>query len=113
MTCKHGHVVAIPDPNERRPARPAVIVSDDDCPDHGDLYTVAALTGSEHFGQTRYAVTVDEDEPEDGELLTQSYVEPWATQQVPHDDIRNAHARFGEDTMRRIAKAYASMVLRG
>lgn len=112
MTYKHGHVVSIPDPHERRPSRPAVIVSDGDCPDHGELYTVAALTGSEHFGQNRYAVTVSEDEPEDGELLKQSYVEPWATQQVHHDDIRDVHARFGEDTMRRIAKAYASMVLR-
>jgi len=112
MTYKHGHVVSIPDPHERRPSRPAVIVSDGDCPDHGELYTVAALTGSEHFGQNRYAVTVNEDEPEEGELLKQSYVEPWATQQVHRDDIRDVHARFDEDTMRRIAKAYASMVLR-
>lgn len=113
MTYKHGHVVSIPDPYERRPSRPVVIISDGDCPDHGERYTTAALTGSEHYGQNRYAVTVEEDEPEVGELLKRSYVEPWATQQVHHDDIHDVHARFDEDTMKRIAKAFATMVLRG
>ncbi|GAB3329767.1 hypothetical protein GCM10027355_36000 [Haloplanus salinarum] len=111
MAYKQGHVVSIPDPHERRPSRPVVIISDGDCPDHSELYTVVALTGSEDFGQNRYAVTVNEDEPEDGKLLKRSYVEPWATQQAHHDDIRDVHARLGEDTMRRIAKAYASMIL--
>lgn len=112
MPYKHGHVVSVPDPHERRPSRPVVIISDSDCPDHGERYTVAALTGSERFGQNRYAVTVDKDEPEVGELLKQSYIEPWATQQVHRDDIRDTHARFGADTMRRLAKSYAAMVLR-
>lgn len=113
MVYKQGHVVSVPDPYERRPSRPGVIISDEDCPDQGDRYTVAMLTTSNHFGQNRYAVTVEKDEPEDGELLEQSYVEPWATQQFQHNDIRNVHARFGEDTMKRIAKAFAAMVLRG
>jgi len=45
MTYKHGHVVSISDPHERRPSRPVVILSDSDVPDHGELYTTAALTG--------------------------------------------------------------------
>lgn len=113
MTYKHGHVVSIPDPHERRASRPVVIISDSDSPDHGELYTTVALTGSEHYGQNRYAVTVEKDEPATGELLKRSYVEPWVTQQVHHDDIRDVHARFGDDTMKRIAKAFATMVLRG
>jgi mRNA-degrading endonuclease toxin of MazEF toxin-antitoxin module len=113
MTYKHGHVVSIPDPHERRPSRPVVIISDSDSPDHGELYTTVALTGSKHYGQNRYAVTVERDEPATGELLKRSYVEPWVTQQVHHDDIRDVHARFGDDTMKRIAKAFATMVLRG
>lgn len=113
MTYTHGHVVSIPDPHERRPSRPAVIISDGDCPDHGELYTVAAITGSDHYGQKRYAVTVEADEPDVGELLKRSFVEPWATQQVHHDDIRDVHARLGAETMKRIAKAYATMILQG
>jgi mRNA-degrading endonuclease toxin of MazEF toxin-antitoxin module len=113
MGYQHGHVVSISDPYERRPSRPVVIISDEDCPDHGELYTVAAMTGSEQYGQNRYAVTVEQDEPEVGELLKRSYVEPWATKQVDHSDIRDVHARFGEHTMRRLAKAFAAMVLRG
>lgn len=113
MAYQHGDIVSIPDPYERRPSRPVVIISDGDCPDHGDRYTIAALTTSEHFGETRYAVSIEKDEPEEGELLEQSYVEPWATQQVDHDDIRDVHAKLGEATMKRIAKAYATMVLRG
>jgi len=68
MTYKHGHVVSIPDPHERRPSRPVVIISDSDSPDHGELYTTVALTGSEHYGQNRYGVTVEKDEPATGEL---------------------------------------------
>ena len=113
MTYKHGHVVSVPDPHERRPSRPVVIISDGDAHDHGELYTSAALTGSDHYGQNRYAVTVEKDEPAIGELLKRSHVEPWVTQQVHHDDIRDVHARFGEETMKRIAKAFATMVLRG
>ncbi len=113
MTYKHGHVVSIPDPHERRSSRPVVIISDGDAHDHGELYTTAALTGSDHYGQNRYAVTVEKDEPAIGELLKRSHVEPWVTQQVHHDDIRDVHARFGEETMKRIAKAFATMVLRG
>ena len=113
MTYKHGHVISIPDPHERRPSRPVVIISDRDSPDHGELYTTVALTGTEHYGQNRYAVTVEKDEPAIGELLKRSYVEPWVTQQVHHDDIDDVHARFGADTMKRIAKAFATMVLRG
>lgn len=84
MSYGHGHVVSIPDPHGTRPSRPAVIVSDEDCPDHGSPYTVAAMTGSQRYGQTRYAVGVAEDEPEVGELLKRSYVEPWATEQIAH-----------------------------
>lgn len=113
MSYKHGHVVSISDPHETRPSRPVVIISDGNCPDQGELYTVTALTGSEAYGQNRYAVTIEKDEPTTGELLKRSYVEPWATQQVDHDDIRDVHARLGEDTMKRIAKAYATMILRG
>ncbi|GEM_PF-6400887 len=113
MTYKHGHVVSVPDPHERRSSRPVVIISDGDAHDHGELYTTAALTGSDHYGQNRYAVTVEKDEPAIGELLKRSHVEPWVTQQVHHDDIRDVHARFGEETMKRIAKAFATMVLRG
>lgn len=113
MTYQHGHVVSIPDPHERRASRPVVIISDEDCPDHRDRYTVAAMTGSERYGQNRHALAVEQDEPEVGELLKRSYVEPWATQQVVHSNIRDVHARFGEDTMRRLAKAFAAMVLRG
>ena len=69
MGYQHGHVVSISDPYERRPSRPVVIISDEDCPDHGELYTVAAMTGSEQYGQNRYAVTVEQDEPEVGELV--------------------------------------------
>ena len=87
MAYKHGHVVSIPEPHETRPSRPAVIISDDDCPDHGQLYTVAAITGSQRYGQTRYAVKIEKDEPESGQLLKRSYVEPWATEQVVHEDI--------------------------
>lgn len=113
MGYKHGHVVSIPDPHETRPSRPAVIISDADCPDHGNLYTVAAMTGSERYGETRYAVEIAADEPETGELLKQSYVEPWATEQIAHDDIQDVHARLGPPTMKRLARAYAEMVLRG
>ena len=113
MAYKHGHVVSIPDPHERRPSRPVVIISDGDVPDHGELYTTAALTGSEHYGRNRYTVTVEKDEPSIGELLKRSYVEPWVTQQVHHDDIRDVHARLGAEAMKRIAKAFATMVLRG
>lgn len=113
MTYEHGHVVSIPDPHGRRPSRPAVIVSDGDCPDHGRLYTVAAVTGSQQYGQTRYAVEIGKEEPETGELLKRSYVEPWATERIAHDDIRDVHARLGSSTMKRLAKAYARMVLRG
>ena len=74
MTYKHGHVVSIPDPHERRPSRPVVIISDSDSPDHGELYTTVALTGSEHYGQNRYAVTVEKDEPATGELLKRESV---------------------------------------
>lgn len=113
MTYKHGDVVSIPDPHDARPSRPAVVVSDDDCPDHGSRYTVAAVTGSPRFGKTRYAVEIDEDEPETGTLLKRSYVEPWATEQIAHDDVRDVHARLGSTTMKRLAEAYAKMVLRG
>lgn len=113
MTYKHGHVVSISDPHERRPSRPVVILSDSDVPDHGELYTTAALTGSKHYGQNRYAVAVEANEPVVGELLKRSYVEPWVTQQVHHDDIRDVHARFGPETMQRIAEAFATMILRG
>lgn len=75
MTNQHGHVVSIPDPHETRSSRPTVIISGD-CPDHGSLYTVAAVTGSKRYGQTRYAVEIAKDEPETGELLKQSHVEP-------------------------------------
>ena len=74
MTYKHGHVVSIPDPHERRPSRPVVIISGSDSPDHGELYTTVALTGSEHYGQNRYAVTVEKDEPATGELLKRESV---------------------------------------
>lgn len=113
MTYQHGHVVSIPDPHDTRPSRPAVIISDNDCPDHGTLYTVAALTGSQRYGQNRYAVAIEKDEPETGRLLKQSYVEPWATEQIAHDDIRDVHARLSKATMKRVAEAYAKMVLRG
>ena len=105
MAYKHGHVVSIPDPHEMRPSRPAVIISDDDCPDHGQLYTVAAITGSQRYGQTRYAVKIEKDEPESGQLLKRSYVEPWATEQVVHEDIRDVHARLGPESMKRLAPA--------
>lgn len=113
MTYEHGHVVSIPDPHETRPSRPAVIISDEDCPDHGSRYTVAAVTGSQRYGGTRYAVEIAKDEPETGELLKQSYVEPWATEQIAHDDIRDVHARLGGATLKRLASAYAEMVLQG
>lgn len=113
MEYKHGHVVSIPDPHGTRPSRPAVIISDGDCPDHGRMYTVAALTGSQRYGRTRYAVEVGKKEPEIGELLKRSYVEPWATTQIAHGDIRDVHARLGRATMKRLAKAYTEMVLRG
>lgn len=77
------------------------------------MYTVALLTGSQRYGQNRYAVTVDPDEPVDGRLKKQSYVEPWATEMIAHDDIRDVHARFGPATMKRVAEGYAKMVLRG
>jgi len=108
-----GHVVSIPDPHDTRPSRPAVVISDGDCPDHGEVYTVAALTTSERYGESRYAVEVDKDEPETGALLSRSFVEPWATEQVADVDIRDVHARFGPDLMERVARAYAEMVLRG
>ena len=113
MAYAHGDVVSIPDPHDTRPSRPAVVVSDGDCPDHGSLYTVASMTASRRYGQTRYAVAVESDEPETGALLKRSYVEPWATAQIAHEDIRDVHARLGADTMKRLAKAYAEMVLRG
>jgi mRNA-degrading endonuclease toxin of MazEF toxin-antitoxin module len=109
----HGHVVSISDPHDTRPSRPAVVISDGDCPDHDEMYTVAALTTSERYGETRYAVEVEKDEPDIGALLARSFVEPWATAQVADDDIRDVHARFGADVMERVAKAYAAMVLRG
>lgn len=112
MAYEHGHVVSIPDPHDTRPSRPAVIISDGDRPDHGSLYTVAAVTGSQRYGQTRYAVAIDEDEPETGELLKRSYLEPWATEQIAHGDIRDVHARLGASTMKRVARAYAEMILR-
>lgn len=110
---KHGDVVSISDPHDTRPSRPAVVISDGDCPDHGEMYTVAALTTSERYGETRYAVDVGKDEPESGILLARSFVEPWATEQVAGGDIRDVHARFGLDDMERVAKAYAEMILRG
>ena len=113
MAYKHGHVVSIPDPHEMRPSRPAVITSDEDCRDHGQLYTVVAITGSQRYGKMRYAVQIEKDEPESGELLKRSYVEPSATEQVFHGDIRDVHARLGPETMKRLATAYAEMVLRG
>jgi mRNA-degrading endonuclease toxin of MazEF toxin-antitoxin module len=112
MTYQHGHVVSIPDPHGRRSSRPAVIISDRDCPDHGSLYTVAAVTGSKRYGQTRYAVEIAKDEPETGELLKRSYIEPWASEQIAHDDVRDVHARLGRATMKRLAKSFAEMILR-
>ncbi len=50
-------------------------------------YTVAAITGNQRYGQTRYAVEFEKDEPESGELLKRSYVEPGATEQVVHTEI--------------------------
>jgi len=77
------------------------------------MYTVAALTTSERFGETRYAVEVGKNEPETGALLARSFVEPWATEQVADGDIRDVHALFGPDVMERVARAYAAMVIRG
>jgi mRNA-degrading endonuclease toxin of MazEF toxin-antitoxin module len=113
MTYDHGHVVSIPDPHDTRPSRPAVVVSDGDCPDHGEMYTVAALTTSEQYGETRYAIEVGRDEPVTGALLQRSFVEPWATEQIAHEDVRDVHALFGDDVMKRITRGYAEMVLRG
>ena len=113
MAYKHGHVVSIPDPHETLSSRPAVIISDEDCPDNGQSYTVAAITGSQRYGQTRYAVEIEKGEPESGELLKRFYVEPWPTEQVVHGDILDVHARLGPETMKRLATAYAEMVLRG
>lgn len=112
MGYKHGHVVSILDPHETRPSRPAVIISDSVCPDHPSVYTVAMLTSSQRYGKNRYAVEVQENEPISGKLLTRSYVEPWATEMISHGDINDVHARFGKDTMKRVAEGYARMVLR-
>lgn len=73
----------------------------------------ALLTGSQRYGQNRYAVTVDPDESADGRLKKQSYVEPWAAEMIAHDDIRDVHTRFGTATMKRVAEGYAKMVFRG
>ena len=113
MTYSHGAVVSIPDPYDRRPSRPAVVISDEQCPDYGRRYTVAALTSSDRYGDHPYAVAIDADEPETGELLTQSYLEPWATHRIVHEDIRAMHASLSAATMKRIATAYAEMILRG
>ena len=113
MASAHGDVVSIPDLHDTRPSRPAVVVSDRDCPDHGSLYTVASMTPSRRYGQTRYAVAIESDEPESGALLDRSDVEPWATAQIAHDDIRDVHARLGASKMKQLATAYAEMVLRG
>lgn len=113
MAYKHGHVVLIPDPHAQHPSRPAVVVSDGDCPDHGDIYTVAPLTTSPEYGATRYAMKVEQYEPVQGELLEDSYVEPWATQTIAHEDISKAVARLGPSTMKRVAKGYAMLVLQG
>lgn len=112
MVYKHGHVVSIPDPHGTRPSRPVVIISDENCPDHGTRYTVSALTTSEQYGQNQYAVTIEKDEPEVGKLLKRSYVEPWATETIAHNDIRDVHARLNEKTMKRVAKGYVKMILR-
>ena len=53
----------------------------------------------------RYAVQIEKDEPESGELLKRSYVEPWATEQVVHEDIQDVHARLGPESMKRLAPA--------
>ena len=111
MKYQHGQVVSIPDPHETRPSRPAVIISDADCPDFGRIYTVVALTTSVQYGTTRYGVKVATDEPVDGELLADSYIEPWATEQVVHEDIRDVHAKLGHETMKRLAKGFAEMIL--
>ena len=113
MSYGHGDVVSVPDPHETRPSRPVVIISDADCPDHGELYTVVAVTGSDAYGHNRYAVAVEAAEPTTGRLLKRSFVEPWATYRIHHDDIHDVHARLGDETMRRIAKAYAKLILRG
>jgi len=76
------------------------------------MYTVVALTSSQQYGQHRYAVAIEKDEPETGHLLKRSYVEPWATAQIAHEDIRDVHARLGSDVMKRVAEAYATMILR-
>lgn len=112
MGYKHGHVVSIPDPHGVRPSRPAVIISDDLCPDHPRKYTVAMLTSSQQYGQNDYAIEVRENEPIEGKLKTRSYVEPWATETISHGYIERSHARFGKDTMKRVAEGYARMVLR-
>ncbi len=83
MTYQHGHVVSIADPYGRRASRPVVIISDEHCPDYGSQYTVAAMTTSERYGQNRYAVTVEKDEPTVGSLLKRSYVEPWPRTRLP------------------------------
>ncbi|TQQ78980.1 type II toxin-antitoxin system PemK/MazF family toxin [Halonotius roseus] len=113
MTYSHGAVVSIPDPYDRRPSRPVVVISDEQCPDYGDRYTVAALTSSDRYGEHPYAVAIEADEPASGELLTRSFLEPWATHRIAHGDIRAMHARLSAATMKRIATAYAEMVLRG
>lgn len=111
MSYSQGDVVSIPDPHNTRTSRPVIIISDEQCPDNGQLYTVAALTGSEQYGQHQYAVSIEENEPKTGKLLKRSYAEPWATQRIVHNDIRDVHAHLDRATMRRIAKAYAKMIL--
>lgn len=111
--CRQGHVVSIPDPHGSRPSRSVIIISDDDTPDHPDLYTVCALTTNEEYGDTRYGIPIEADEPIEGHLLSRSFAEPWATERTASEDVRDVHARLDAKTMQRIAAGYAQMIIPG
>lgn len=99
--------------------RSAVILTDSRRPPHDDgqlRYTIVLLTGSlAEFEAHDWTMTLAAEEstrPGEPTLKKDSLVEPWATYVVRHGHILDGpHTRLTTDAMKRIARAYARMIL--
>lgn len=107
------------DPFGARPNRSAVIVSSMARPQVGSadfpVHTICPMTTQiDSYGDHDWAVVLDKSADTDGQNLTKdSAVEPWETTPISEKKIETQITRLTDDAMKRIAKAYARMVLDG
>lgn len=114
-----GEVVSVPDPYSQKTDRSAVVLTDNRRPPHSDgktRYTIVLLTGAlQEFQSHDWTVKLDaQNATKQGEppLTKDSLVEPWATYVVKHGYINSGpHTALNQSAMKKIAKAYAKMVL--